>query len=70
LFLHRTEAKGHEICLDFHRRQPDGVAELVSQAGLVVRARMLREADDDGNFKETTPQGFLLARKPIDGTRP
>jgi hypothetical protein len=56
--------------LDFHRRQPDGVAELVSQAGLVVRARMLREADDDGNFKETTPQGFLLARKPIDGTRP
>jgi SAM-dependent methyltransferase len=67
---HRTEAKGHEISLDFHRRQPDRVAELLRQAGLVVRARMLREPDTDGNFRETTPQGFLLARKPIDASRP
>jgi predicted methyltransferase len=62
---HRTEAGGHEISLDFHRRQPDRVAELLSQAGLVVRARMLREPDDDGDFPEETRQGFVLARKPI-----
>lgn len=68
--LHRTEAMGHEISLDFHRRQPDRVAELLSQAGLVVRARMLREPDDDGDFPEKTPQGFMLARKPIPTDRP
>jgi SAM-dependent methyltransferase len=63
---HRTEAAGHAISLDFHRRHPDRVAELLSQAGLVVRARLLREPDDYGDFPEKTQQAFLLARKPTD----
>jgi hypothetical protein len=53
-----------------HRRQPDRVAELLSQAGLVVRARLLREPDDDGDFTERTQQAFLLARKPVGADRP
>lgn len=64
-----TESAGHEITLDFHRSQPDGIAGLLLQAGLVVRARMLRESDEDGKFSETTPQAFVLARKPIHATR-
>jgi hypothetical protein len=52
------------IALDFHRRQPDRVAGLLGQAGLVVSARLLREPDEDGNFTERTQQAFLLARKP------
>lgn len=60
---HRTEAAGYEVSLDFHRRQPDRIAELLAQAGLVVRARLVREADDDGEFPEKTPQAFVLARK-------
>jgi len=60
---HVTEAFGHAISLDFHRRQPDRVAELLNEAGLVVRARLLRERDVDGDFPERTPQAFLLARK-------
>jgi SAM-dependent methyltransferase len=62
--LHLTEALGHAISLEFHRRQPDQVADLLGQAGLVVRARLLREPDDEGGFPERTPQAFLMARKP------
>ena len=61
--LRRTEALGRAILLDFHRRQPDQVAGLLAQAGLTVRARLLREPDDDGDFAETTQQAFVLARK-------
>lgn len=67
---HRTEAGGHAISLDFHRRQPDRVAELLNQAGLGVRAHLLREPDDDGQFPEDAPQGFVLARKRIDPAHP
>ena len=35
---HRTEAKGHEICLDFHRRQP-GRCRRVGESGRAGRAR-------------------------------
>jgi SAM-dependent methyltransferase len=62
--LHLTEALGRPVCLDFRRRQPDRVAELLGQAGLVVRARLVREPDDDGDFPEREQQAFLLARKP------
>jgi SAM-dependent methyltransferase len=62
--LHLTEAFGHTVSLDFHRRRPERVAELLEQAGLVVRARLLRERDEDGAFPERTPQAFVLARKP------
>ena len=62
--LHLTEALGHPISLEFHRRQPERVAELLGQAGLKVRARLLREPDDNGDFRERTQQAFILAGKP------
>ena len=67
---HRAEAAGHVVSLDFHARQPDRVAELLSQAGLVVRATVLREPDDHGDFPERTQQGFLFASKPAPPTTP
>jgi hypothetical protein len=65
--LHLTEALGHAISLDFHRRPPERVAGLLTRAGLDVRARLVREPDDAGDFTERTPQAFLLARKPGKG---
>lgn len=62
--LHRTEALGHVISLDFRRREPDQVAGLLGQAGFMVRARLLREPDDEGEFTEQTRQAFVLAGKP------
>lgn len=62
--MHRTEGLGHAISLDFHHREPDQVAEVLRQAGFEVRARLLREADLEGEFPEATRQGFVLARKP------
>jgi SAM-dependent methyltransferase len=62
--LHRTEAMGHAISLVFRRRPPERVAELLGQAGLPVRASVLRAPDDDGGFAEVTAQAFVLARKP------
>ena len=61
---HRAEALGQAISLDFRFRPPEQVAELLGQAGLAVRARMVREADEDGPFPEREPQAFVLARKP------
>jgi hypothetical protein len=52
------------------RQQPDRVASTLGQAGLVVRAQLLREPDEDGNFTETTQQAFLLARKPAGAGHP
>lgn len=63
---HRAQSLGHTISLDFHRRQPDRVTGLLAQAGLVERARLVREPDEDGDFPEKTCHAFLLARKPAD----
>jgi SAM-dependent methyltransferase len=62
--LHVEQALGHPIALDYRLRRPEPVAELLGQAGLVVRARLLREPDDDGDFPEQEQQAFLIARKP------
>ena len=64
---HRAEAGGHRVSLDFHRRQPDRVADLVRTAGFAVRARTVREPDIDGDYPESTPQAYLLARAPLRG---
>lgn len=61
---HRTEAAGRAISLDFHRRQLDDVAGTLRAAGLVERARLSRQPDQEGDFPERTPQGYLLAGKP------
>ncbi|MFJ1702858.1 class I SAM-dependent methyltransferase [Kitasatospora sp. NPDC088346] len=64
---HLDEALGHPVTLDFHRRRPERVAELLHRAGLPVRARLLREPDDHGDFTELTPQAVLIARRPPTG---
>ncbi|QIY55783.1 class I SAM-dependent methyltransferase [Streptomyces sp. RPA4-5] len=60
--LHVAQPFGHPVALDFRRRRPDRIAGLLTAAGLEVRTRMLREPDEE--LGESTPQGFLLARKP------
>ncbi|MEX7474208.1 class I SAM-dependent methyltransferase [Mycobacterium adipatum] len=59
---HLTEAFGEPVDLLFHRRHPDTVAHLLHQAGLPVHARLVRAPEGDG--VESTPQGYLIARKP------
>ncbi|MFD6423000.1 class I SAM-dependent methyltransferase [Streptomyces sp. NPDC060198] len=61
----RTDAWGRPIRLDFHRRRPEAVAALLGTAGFEPRVRTVREADTDGAYPEPTPQGFVLARKPV-----
>lgn len=63
--LHMTEALGHTVELEFHRRRPDEMAALLARAGLPVRTRVLREAEQD----ERTAQAYLVARKPIGENR-
>ncbi|WP_329365572.1 class I SAM-dependent DNA methyltransferase [Streptomyces sp. NBC_01483] len=53
-------AYGHALDLDVYRFPPERVAELLRAAGLVEVARLVREADS----RESTPQAFVLARKP------
>jgi SAM-dependent methyltransferase len=60
---HVTQALGQPVSVDLHQRQPDTVAGLLARAGLLVRARLVREPDDEGDFTERTQQAFLLARK-------
>ncbi|MEY9965231.1 ubiquinone/menaquinone biosynthesis C-methylase UbiE [Streptacidiphilus sp. MAP12-16] len=56
--LHLTEALGHAVSLDFHRRQPADVAELLSRAGLPVRARLLREPGRPGRLHRADRAGL------------
>ena len=59
----RQTYPGLRFSVDLHQRQPDTVADLLARAGLAVRARLIREPDDEGDFTERTQQAFLLARK-------
>jgi ubiquinone/menaquinone biosynthesis C-methylase UbiE len=65
--MRRTEALGHTIALEFHRRRPERVAELLEQAGLTVRSRLERAPQSDGPFPEHLPQALLLCQKPRRG---
>lgn len=60
---HLSQAAGHDVALDFHRRSVDAVAAQLGYHGFAVRARMVRAPDEDGDFPEQTPQGFVLARR-------
>jgi SAM-dependent methyltransferase len=61
---HLSSAGGHEVSLDFHRRRPSTVADLLRAAGFTMRAELVRQPDEEGSFPELTPQAYLLARKP------
>ncbi|MFJ3583087.1 class I SAM-dependent methyltransferase [Streptomyces sp. NPDC090127] len=54
-------AYGHEVALDVYRYPPDRIAGLLTDAGFVETARLVRAGQGE---MENTPQGFLLARKP------
>ncbi|HEY2724791.1 MAG TPA: class I SAM-dependent methyltransferase [Pseudonocardiaceae bacterium] len=58
--VHYDEGFGHEVSLNFYRRTPDHIADLLGQAGFEMRARVVRERDAE----EKTPQAYLLTRKP------
>ena len=60
--VHLEQAYGHAVSLDAYRLSPDVVSELLSQFGLVVNARLLREPDKN----ETIQQAYLLARKSVE----
>ncbi|WP_328687938.1 methyltransferase domain-containing protein [Streptomyces caniferus] len=60
--LHIDRPFGHPVSLDFRRRQPDRIADLVGRAGLSVRARLLREPEAE--LGDTAPQACLMIRKP------
>jgi SAM-dependent methyltransferase len=60
---HLADMAGHDVSLDFHRRQPEQITEALSRAGLEVRARVLREPDS-GEFPEHTQQAYVLSRRP------
>ncbi|MEU5940009.1 class I SAM-dependent methyltransferase [Micromonospora sp. NPDC047548] len=57
---HIEQGYGHSVSLDAYRLPPDHIAELLSQAGLVVHARLLREPET----REKVQQACLLARRP------
>jgi SAM-dependent methyltransferase len=60
--VHLEHAYGHAVSLDAYRLSPEIVSELLSRAGLLVSARLLREPDGH----ETLQQAYLLARKRAD----
>ncbi|GIH12256.1 class I SAM-dependent DNA methyltransferase [Rugosimonospora africana] len=57
--LRVERAYGQAVSLDAYRLPPDRVADLLSQAGLVMVARLVREPDET----EKVPQAHLLARR-------
>lgn len=57
---HIDEVFGHAVEVDFHRRRPEHVAELLAKAGIPVTAQVLREPEQN----DRTQQAYLLARKP------
>ena len=60
---------GHPVTLDFQRRRPEHVAELLVSAGFTLRHRAVREPDDSDTLNASVPQAFLTARKPLQETR-
>ncbi|MGS2618104.1 class I SAM-dependent DNA methyltransferase [Micromonospora sp. LZ34] len=64
--LHLTEALGHPVSLTFRRRQPDPVADLLTEGGLEMRMRLVREPEMFAGRMERTPHAYLLARRPAE----
>jgi len=57
--VHRSEAFGQPITLDYHLRRPGPVADLLTPAGFTVMARLERQPFPG----ETIPRAYLLAHK-------
>ncbi|HEX4225872.1 MAG TPA: class I SAM-dependent methyltransferase [Pseudonocardiaceae bacterium] len=61
--LHRDQAYGHAVSLEVYWVDPDHVAELLGEAGLVVDARLIREPEESEKPRQGR-QAFFVARKP------
>lgn len=57
---HHDRPWGHPVSLDFHRRRPEAMAELLTDAGFSVRSRTVRAPEPD--LDEKVPQAHLIAR--------
>ncbi|MFJ8140270.1 class I SAM-dependent methyltransferase [Streptomyces sp. NPDC096013] len=56
---------GHPVTLDFQRRDPERMADLLEAAGFTLRSRTLRAPDED--IGDSAPQAFLIGRKAVAG---
>ena len=61
---HATEWLGHPVSLSLYPRPPELLVELLTCAGLVVHAQLLRQPDASG--LERGPRIHLMARRPAD----
>ncbi|MDQ0582723.1 class I SAM-dependent DNA methyltransferase [Streptomyces rishiriensis] len=59
---HYDRPWGHPVAIDFERRRPERMAELLTAAGFAMLSRTVREPAAE--LGESTPQAFLIARKP------
>ncbi|WP_217205807.1 class I SAM-dependent methyltransferase [Streptomyces sp. AC550_RSS872] len=59
---HYDQPWGHPVALTFQRRRPEDMAGLLAAAGFALVSRTVREPDPA--LDETSPQAFLIARKP------
>ncbi|MGX1132381.1 SAM-dependent methyltransferase [Streptomyces glaucescens] len=57
--LHLDQPFGHPVALDFERRRPERMAELLEHAGFALRSRTVREPEE--TLGESAPQAFLIA---------
>jgi SAM-dependent methyltransferase len=53
---------GHPVSLDFQRRDPERMADLLTAAGFILVSRTLREPDEA--LAEPVRQAYLIARRP------
>lgn len=59
---HLERPWGHPVSLDFHRRTPEAMAGLLTEAGFSVRSRTVRAPEPE--LDEKVPQAYLVARVP------
>ncbi|MFE8942430.1 class I SAM-dependent methyltransferase [Streptomyces sp. NPDC007856] len=55
---------GHPVALDFQRRRPERIAELLADAGFALGSSTVRQPEE--RIGESVPQALLIARKPGD----
>jgi SAM-dependent methyltransferase len=60
---HLDKGYGHELSLDVYWMPPEHIADLVSKAGLVLDAQLIREPDESERPRSGR-QAFFLAHKP------
>ncbi|MGW1171018.1 class I SAM-dependent methyltransferase [Streptomyces sp. NPDC002550] len=59
--LRLAEPWGHPVTLDFERRRPEFMTELLTDGGFALHASTVR--GQDAALAESAPQAFLLAQK-------